>query len=52
MKGNEKVIAELNAALSSELMAIMQYMVHAEMLTNWGYQRYGGMIKKLSLIHI
>ena len=49
MKGNDKVIAELNAALSSELMAIMQYMVHAEMLTNWGYQRYGGMIKKQAI---
>lgn len=49
MKGNEKVIAELNAALSSELMAIMQYMVHAEMLTNWGYQRYGGIIKKQAI---
>ncbi len=49
MKGNEKVLAELNAALSNELMAIMQYMVHAEMLTNWGYQRYGGMIKKQAI---
>jgi len=49
MKGNEKVIHELNAALSSELMAIMQYMVHAEMLTNWGYERYGGLIKKQAI---
>lgn len=49
MKGNDKVIQELNAALSSELMAIMQYMVHAEMLTNWGYQRYGGLIKKQAI---
>ena len=49
MKGNEKVIAELNAALSSELMAIMQYMVHAEMLANWGLARYSGMVKKQAI---
>ncbi|HYG99811.1 MAG TPA: bacterioferritin [Terriglobales bacterium] len=41
MRGNEKVIEQLNAALSSELTAIVQYMVQAEMCENWGYKRLG-----------
>jgi bacterioferritin len=39
MRGNEKVISELNAALKAELTAVSQYLVHAEMCDNWGYQR-------------
>lgn len=39
MRGNDKVIEQLNAALSSELTAIVQYMVQAEMCDNWGYKR-------------
>ena len=31
MKGNPKVIAELNVALREELTAINQYFIHAEM---------------------
>jgi bacterioferritin len=45
MKGNEKVISELNAALRSELTAIVQYMVQAEMCHNWGYHGLGDYIK-------
>lgn len=45
MRGNEKVIEQLNAALSSELSAIAQYMVQAEMCQNWGYDRLGGLTK-------
>ena len=37
MKGNEKIIAKLNDLLSDELTAVNQYMVHAEMNVNWGY---------------
>jgi bacterioferritin len=37
MKGNEKVLAALNELLADELTAINQYMVHAEMLEQWGY---------------
>jgi len=41
MHGDEKVIAELNAALSAELTAIVQYMTQSEMCQNWGYKRLG-----------
>jgi bacterioferritin len=37
MKGNDNVIATLNALLAEELTAINQYMVHSEMCANWGY---------------
>lgn len=49
MKGNPKVITELNAALSSELSAIAQYMVQAEMCHNWGYNRLGDLTKKRAI---
>ena len=41
MHGNEKVIEQLNPALSSELTAIVQYMTQSEMYQNWGYKRLG-----------
>jgi bacterioferritin len=37
MKGNAKIIDELNTRLAEELTAINQYMVHAEMCENWNY---------------
>ncbi len=49
MRGNENVINELNAALRAELIAIAQYMVHAEMCHNWGYQRMGDYIRKQAI---
>lgn len=49
MKGNAKVIAELNGALRAELTAIIQYMVQAEMCHNWGYQRLGDYIKRQAI---
>jgi bacterioferritin len=39
MKGNEKIIAELNNLLADELTAISQYMVHSEMCDNWGFEK-------------
>jgi bacterioferritin len=39
MKGNPKVIEQLNLALGEELTAINQYFVHAEMCENWGYTK-------------
>ena len=49
MRGNEKVIAALNAALKEELTAINQYFVHAEMCESWGYEKLGKFIKKQSI---
>jgi len=49
MKGNPKVIAELNKALREELTAINQYFLHAEMCENWGYRRLSEYIKKQSI---
>ena len=49
MKGNQKVIEQLNSALSSELTAIVQYMVQAETLQSHGYQRPGGLLKQRAI---
>jgi bacterioferritin len=49
MRGSEKVIEQLNAALSAELTAIVQYMVQAEMCDNWGYLRLGELTKKRAI---
>ena len=49
MRGNEQVIAQLNAALSAELTAIVQYMVQAETCHNWGYHRLGELTKKRAI---
>ncbi len=45
MKGSDKVIEQLNAALSDEMSAAVQYMVQAEMCANWGYQRLSALTK-------
>ena len=39
MKGNKKLIDTLNALLEDELTAINQYIVHAEMCEDWGYEK-------------
>ena len=41
MRGDPKVIEQLNAALGSELTAIVQYMTQSEMCQNWGYKGLG-----------
>ncbi len=49
MRGNQKVIEQLNEALKGELTAIVQYIVHSEMCHNWGYRRLGAYIKKQAI---
>ncbi|MBI1920136.1 MAG: bacterioferritin [Geobacter sp.] len=49
MKGNDKIIEHLNARLAEELTAINQYMVHAEMCENWGYDKLHDLIRKRSI---
>jgi len=49
MKGNSKVLEALNDALSEELTAINQYMLHSEMYESWGYGKLAALIKKQSI---
>lgn len=49
MKGNEKVLEQLNQALREELTAINQYFLPAEMCENWGYDKLSKYIKKQSI---
>jgi bacterioferritin len=52
MQGNKKVIEELNARLADELTAINQYMVHAEMCDNWGYEHLHEEIQKRAIVEM
>jgi bacterioferritin len=49
MRGDERVIQALNEALQAELTAINQYIVHAEMCENWGYDRLHALIQKSAI---
>jgi bacterioferritin len=49
MKGNAKLLQALNGLLADELGAINQYMVHAEMVENWGYMKLGKMIQSRAI---
>ena len=49
MKGNKKLIEQLNARLAEELTAINQYMVHSEMCDNWGYAKLHKQIEKRAI---
>jgi bacterioferritin len=46
MKGDPKIIEQLNMRLSEELAAISQYMVHSEMDDNWGYAKLHDTVEK------
>jgi bacterioferritin len=52
MQGNAKVIEQLNARLADELTAINQYMVHAEMCDNWGYEHLHEEIQKRAIMEM
>jgi len=49
MKGNPKIIEQLNTRLAEELTAINQYMVHAEMCDNWKYKKLDETIQKRAI---
>lgn len=49
MKGNEKLIDTLNDLLAGELTAINQYMLHAEMCEDWGYQKLHEQIEQRAI---
>ena len=49
MRGNDQIIAKLNFLLADELTAISQYMVQAEMCTNWGYKELAEVIEKRAI---
>ncbi|MGQ9503694.1 MAG: bacterioferritin [Thermogutta sp.] len=48
MKGHERILGTLNTLLKEELTAIVQYVVHAEMCADWGYERLHEAIEKRS----
>ncbi|WP_420264191.1 bacterioferritin [Candidatus Magnetominusculus dajiuhuensis] len=49
MKGDEKTIELLNALLADELTVINQYIVHAEMCSNWDYERLHKSVEKRAI---
>jgi bacterioferritin len=52
MKGDPKVLAELNSLLAEELTAVNQYMVHAEMCENWGYGKLAKTIEQRAIVEM
>ncbi len=52
MKGNDKLIEQLNARLAEELAAINQYIVHAEMCENWKYMRLQKVIRERAIVEM
>jgi len=42
MKGNPKVIGQLQEALTAELTAVHQFLLHGEMLRDWGFEKLAG----------
>ena len=52
MKGNEKVIEQLNARLAEELTAINQYMVHSEMCADWGYEKLHKAVEQRAIVEM
>ena len=49
MKGKSEVLEVLGGALTEELGAAVQYILHAEMCDNWGYKSLGGFTKKRAI---
>jgi len=52
MKAKPEVLDVLSTMLAEELLALNQYMLHAEMQENWGYLRLSKEIRKLSIVEM
>ena len=49
MKAKEGVLDQLNGILRAELTAVHQYLLHAAMSGNWGYERVAHEFRELAL---
>lgn len=49
MKGHNEILEKLNELLADELTAVNQYMVHAEMCSDWGYERLHEAVEKRAI---
>jgi len=49
MKGKPEVLEVLGGALTEELGAVVQYILHAEMCDNWGYKSLGSFTQKRAI---
>jgi bacterioferritin len=49
MKGKPQVLEVLAGALTEELGAVVQYILHAEMCDNWGYKSLGSFTQKRAI---
>jgi bacterioferritin len=52
MKGDQRVIDTLNSLLARELTVVNQYMVHAEICDNWGYDKLHEKIQKRAVVEM
>ncbi len=52
LQGEPEVLQALQQMLRGELGAISQYMVHAEMCENWGYERLAGHTEKRAIVEM
>ena len=49
MKGKPEVLEVLQGALTDELSAVHEYILHAEMCENWGYMKIAGVTTKRAI---